>query len=135
MENPGSRVYYDIIDSVYTSLLNDGSSIEIDANLVADIRDDWIRNIEIFQTATLPNVDEHNSATEGISISDDDVLLKNDSDDDLDKLESKISSYMVCLFAKVSKSKNKWKCSFKQGFIFIENMDIPFNSASGELEW
>ncbi|KMV66469.1 transcription initiation factor IIA large chain [Encephalitozoon cuniculi EcunIII-L] len=42
---------------------------------------------------------------------------------------------MVCLYVKVNMSKGKWKCTFKQGFISIGNIDFVFNSAQGELEW
>ena len=56
-------------------------------------------------------------------------------EDDIDNIEQNIGCYMMCLFVKLAKSKNKWKCSFKQEFINVDKMDIPFSNANGELEW
>lgn len=136
MEDPSRQVHFKIIDSVYSSLLNDGPSLGIDGSLAADLRSEWFRNIEIFRRESTPFLEDVDSSSNNYESSDEDSSLpKASSEDDLDKLESRISSYMVCLFVKVMKTKNKWKCSFKQGFIFIENVDIPFNNANGELEW
>lgn len=65
-----------------------------------------------------------------------DNMSGDDNEDDiLDTIEKKKNCYMMCLFVKVVKIKNKWKCNFKQGFVNFNNDDIPFSTATGELEW
>lgn len=78
----------------------------------------------------------------------DDENLFNDSDDinlDLDDdLESDKSDdedneqdghIMLCLYDKVQRIKNKWKCSLKEGIASINGRDYIFQKATGESEW
>lgn len=78
----------------------------------------------------------------------DDENLFNDSDDinlDLDDdLESDKSDdedneqdghIMLCLYDKVQRIKNKWKCSLKEGIASINGKDYTFQKATGESEW
>lgn len=136
MDDPSSRIYCEIIDRVYSSLLHDGPVVGLDHSLATALRDDWIKNIERLQNEAPLLIEEARDVSED-SFSSTSYITDGRvrPEDDLDKLEGMISSYVVCLFAKVAKSKNKWKCSFKHGFILIDNMDIPFNTANGELEW
>ncbi|KAM9926264.1 hypothetical protein OXX59_003338 [Metschnikowia pulcherrima] len=79
---------------------------------------------------------------------DDDDDVFNDSDDinsDLDdELDSEKSDeeegdqegqIMLCLYDKVQRVKNKWKCNLKEGVANIDGRDYVFQRAAGESEW
>lgn len=79
---------------------------------------------------------------------DDDDGIFNDSDDinsDLDdELDSEKSDdedmeqegqIMLCLYDKVQRVKNKWKCNLKEGVANIDGRDYVFQRATGESEW
>lgn len=52
-----------------------------------------------------------------------------DGDDGGDK------AIVLCMYEKVHRTKNKWKCQLKDGVISIGGKDWVFNKASGEFEW
>ncbi|SGZ56991.1 CIC11C00000005063 [Sungouiella intermedia] len=62
----------------------------------------------------------------------DDELDSEKSDDDDADQEGRI---MLCLYDKVQRVKNKWKCSLKEGIANIEGRDFVFQRATGESEW
>lgn len=62
----------------------------------------------------------------------DDDLDSEKSDDDDAEQEGRI---MLCLYDKVQRVKNKWKCSLKEGIANIEGRDFVFQRATGESEW
>ncbi|AFM97994.1 transcription initiation factor IIA large chain [Encephalitozoon hellem ATCC 50504] len=62
-------------------------------------------------------------------------LSASSGDSEIIGKKGNVGNCMVCLYVKVNMSKGKWKCTFKQGFISIGNIDFVFNSAQGELEW
>lgn len=61
--------------------------------------------------------------------SDDDA---ENSDEDGDDGEGMI---ILCLYEKVLRNKNKWKCTLKDGIANINGKDYAFAKASGESEW
>ncbi|ODV92430.1 hypothetical protein CANCADRAFT_30588 [Tortispora caseinolytica NRRL Y-17796] len=73
--------------------------------------------------------------------SDDSDAINSDLDDSEDELGSQDeeneenSNIMLCLYDKVQRTKNKWKCSFREGIISIEGRDYVFSRANGEYEW
>ncbi|AGO14083.1 AaceriAGR228Cp [[Ashbya] aceris (nom. inval.)] len=42
---------------------------------------------------------------------------------------------MLCLYEKVLRVKNKWKCNLKDGVATINNKDYAFQKSQGESEW
>lgn len=42
---------------------------------------------------------------------------------------------VLCMYEKVHRTKNKWKCQLKDGVISIGGKDWVFNKANGEFEW
>ena len=44
-------------------------------------------------------------------------------------------SIVLCMYEKVHRTKNKWKCQLKDGVISIQGKDWVFNRANGEFEW
>lgn len=62
----------------------------------------------------------------------DDELDSEKSDDEETELEGQI---MLCLYDKVQRVKNKWKCNLKEGVANIDGKDFVFQRATGESEW
>lgn len=54
------------------------------------------------------------------------------SDEDGDEAEGMI---IMCLYEKVLRVKNKWKCNLKDGIANINGKDYVFAKATGESEW
>lgn len=77
---------------------------------------------------------------------DDDIFndsddINSDLDDDLDSEKSddedaeQEGQIMLCLYDKVQRVKNKWKCNLKEGVANIDGKDFIFQRATGESEW
>lgn len=49
--------------------------------------------------------------------------------------EDQEGNIMLCLYDKVQRVKNKWKCTLKEGITNINGRDFVFQRASGESEW
>lgn len=67
--------------------------------------------------------------------------INSDLDDDLDSEKSEdeegdqVGQIMLCLYDKVQRVKNKWKCNLKEGVANIDGRDYVFQRATGESEW
>ncbi|KAI5181199.1 hypothetical protein NEOKW01_1418 [Nematocida sp. AWRm80] len=57
-----------------------------------------------------------------------------ESDCDVDNDDS-TKNVMLCLFDKVTRVKDKRRCTLKHGFLSIGRTDYIFNIANGDLEW
>jgi transcription initiation factor TFIIA large subunit len=42
---------------------------------------------------------------------------------------------ILCMYEKVHRTKNKWKCNLKDGVISVRGRDYVFSKANGEFEW
>ncbi|KAI5172657.1 hypothetical protein NEFER03_1713 [Nematocida sp. LUAm3] len=49
--------------------------------------------------------------------------------------EETTKNIMLCLFDKVTRVKDKRRCTLKHGFLSIGKTDYTFNVANGDLEW
>ncbi|KAK9416491.1 putative Transcription factor IIA, alpha/beta subunit [Seiridium unicorne] len=58
----------------------------------------------------------------------DDNADEDDDDDDGGQI-------MLCMYDKVQRVKNKWKCVLKDGVLSVNGRDYVFHKASGEYEW
>ncbi|SCV05733.1 LANO_0H13982g1_1 [Lachancea nothofagi CBS 11611] len=76
--------------------------------------------------SALLETDEINS---DLDDSEDDYL--NSSGDD----EGQDENIVLCLYEKVLRVKNKWKCNLKDGLATINHKDYAFQKAQGETEW
>ncbi|KAI9744619.1 MAG: transcription factor IIA subunit alpha [Claussenomyces sp. TS43310] len=56
----------------------------------------------------------------------------NDDDDDDDSMGGHL---MLCMYDKVQRVKNKWKCVMKDGVLTVNGKEYVFHKASGEYEW
>lgn len=57
-----------------------------------------------------------------------------ESDGGVDNEET-TKNVMLCLFDKVTRVKDKRRCTLKHGFLSIGRTDYTFNIANGDLEW
>jgi transcription initiation factor TFIIA large subunit len=67
-------------------------------------------------------------------------LNEDDDDDDVDEAdngdeEPATNHLVLAQFDKVTRSKNKWKCTLKDGIMHLNNRDILFVKATGEFEF
>ncbi|KAI8087245.1 transcription factor IIA, alpha/beta subunit [Thamnidium elegans] len=60
-----------------------------------------------------------------------------DTDDDDDDGEGgeEIEHIILCLYDKVTRTKNKWKCILKDGIMLVNGRDYLFHRANGDFEW
>ncbi|KAK3996863.1 transcription initiation factor IIA large subunit [Cladorrhinum sp. PSN332] len=56
---------------------------------------------------------------------------KDDDDDDDDAM----GHMMLCMYDKVQRVKNKWKCTLKDGVLTVNGREYVFHKATGEYEW
>ncbi|KAL5888964.1 transcription factor IIA subunit alpha [Pyricularia oryzae] len=61
----------------------------------------------------------------------DDDNEPDESDEDGDELQQQ----MLCLYDKVQRVKNKWKCTLKDGVLCVNGKEYVFHKATGEYEW
>ncbi|KAK9358359.1 transcription factor IIA, alpha/beta subunit-domain-containing protein [Lipomyces starkeyi] len=73
---------------------------------------------------------------------DDSDAINSDLDDPDDEINSQDDEenedsgmIMLCLYDKVTRTKNKWKCVLKDGVVNVNGKDYLFGKGSGEYEW
>ncbi|SAL97246.1 hypothetical protein [Absidia glauca] len=57
-----------------------------------------------------------------------------DDDDDPDGGEE-VENIILCLYDKVTRTKNKWKCVLRDGIMLVNGRDYLFSRANGDFEW
>ncbi|KAI5863021.1 TFIIA-domain-containing protein [Durotheca rogersii] len=72
--------------------------------------------------------------------SDDENAINSDLDDPDDNPEEEdedddSGQIMLCMYDKVQRVKNKWKCVLKDGVLSVNGKDWVFHKATGEYEW
>ncbi|KAI9660770.1 MAG: transcription factor IIA subunit alpha [Alyxoria varia] len=74
-------------------------------------------------------------------IDDGEDAINSDLDDSEDELNEGIEGNefegdtILCLYDKVQRVKNKWKCTLKDGVVTVAGRDYVFHKANGEFEW
>ncbi|KAI8622496.1 transcription factor IIA, alpha/beta subunit, partial [Chytriomyces sp. MP71] len=58
-----------------------------------------------------------------------------DSNDDDDDSDPELTDMILCQYEKVNRTKNKWKCVFKDGIVHVNGKDYLFHKASADFEW
>ncbi|KAK1349094.1 alpha/beta-like subunit of transcription factor IIA [Hamiltosporidium tvaerminnensis] len=151
-----TSLYRNIIEEVSKSLELDKDETFIDINIIQDIKMAWTKKLKEYTSPPdrdslyYSNVSSSYNPSEFKSMKrlmaeeverGREVEARSTVSDDLSLTESDeikeehTNNYMMCLYEKVTKSKNKWRCAFKQGFINIGNTDFAFSTANGDLEW
>lgn len=112
-----NRIYRQIIKEVLTMVESESERLYIDNQTLKELEMLWYRNLSHYlENAPVININS-------------------DSSDDSDDSDNKYTNNMMCLYDKVTKSKTRWKCNLKQGFINIGTRDYAFNTAVGDLDW
>lgn len=59
-----------------------------------------------------------------------------DDDDEISEDDDGINTDLVlCLYEKVNRTRNKWKCNFKSGIAKLNGRDYAFNRLTSDFEW
>jgi transcription initiation factor TFIIA large subunit len=59
-----------------------------------------------------------------------------DEDRDDDEVDDEgLGHIMLCMYDKVQRVKNKWKCTLKDGVLTVNGKEYVFHKATGEYEW
>jgi transcription initiation factor TFIIA large subunit len=72
---------------------------------------------------------------------DDEDAINSDLDDpddggDDDEVDDEgLGHIMLCMYDKVQRVKNKWKCTLKDGVLTVNGKEYVFHKATGEYEW
>ncbi|CAK7274316.1 transcription factor IIA subunit alpha [Sporothrix epigloea] len=75
------------------------------------------------------------------NILDDEDAINSDLDDpeddreDEDDEDDAMGPIMLCVYDKVQRVKNKWKCTLKDGVLTVNGKEYVFHKATGEYEW
>lgn len=76
--------------------------------------------------------DDHAVAKREVKEEDDDDLAGLDTDEDEDE---KFENRVIAQFEKVNRTKNRWKCSLKDGVMHLNGQDYLFSKATGEMQF
>lgn len=73
-------------------------------------------------------------------VADEDAINSDLDDSDEDKDEEEVDDeglghIMLCMYDKVQRVKNKWKCVLKDGVLTVNGKEYVFHKATGEYEW
>ena len=58
-----------------------------------------------------------------------------DDDDDIDDDFDDTQHLVLAQFDKITRTKNRWRCTLKGGIMHLNGRDVLFNKASGEFEF
>ncbi|KAJ3297402.1 transcription factor IIA subunit alpha [Rhizoclosmatium sp. JEL0117] len=58
-----------------------------------------------------------------------------DSKDDESEDEPDFNNLILCQYEKVNRTKNKWKCVFKDGIVHVHGKDYLFHKGTADFEW
>ncbi|KAI8965417.1 transcription factor IIA, alpha/beta subunit [Daldinia sp. FL1419] len=94
-------------------------------------------------SAPLPGgISQFDGTDDGVKdeASDDADAINSDLDDPDDNIEDDDEDedggqIMLCMYDKVQRVKNKWKCVLKDGVLSVNGKDYVFHKATGEYEW
>lgn len=88
--------------------------------------------------ATTNNTTTATAPSTTTTTNDDDInsdLDDTDDDDDDGEGGEEIEHIILCLYDKVTRTKNKWKCILKDGIMLVNGRDYLFHRANGDFEW
>ncbi|KAI9803608.1 MAG: hypothetical protein M1825_001951 [Sarcosagium campestre] len=74
--------------------------------------------------------DEDDEDAINSDLDDPDENVDSDQGDDDNTLQ-----IMLCMYDKVQRVKNKWKCTLKDGVLNVNNREYVFSKATGDFEW
>ncbi|KAI9839402.1 MAG: transcription factor IIA subunit alpha [Sclerophora amabilis] len=87
------------------------------------------------------SLDSDDEPAVGLKDEDDADAINSDLDDPEENLDEnpeedeQLSPIMLCMYDKVQRVKNKWKCVLKDGVLSVNGREYVFHKATGEFEW
>ncbi|PHH82321.1 hypothetical protein CDD82_6357 [Ophiocordyceps australis] len=84
--------------------------------------------------ATFDGVDDDDDIDDEDAINSDLDDSQDENDDDEPDDEG-LGHIMLCMYDKVQRVKNKWKCTLKDGVLTVNGKEYVFHKATGEYEW
>ncbi|XP_067941807.1 transcription initiation factor IIA subunit 1-like [Watersipora subatra] len=111
---------------------------EIEVVLQLDGADDVDTSSE--EDDDLDDDDNDDLDNEGADGEDEEPLNSNDDDDEDDangnlvELDN-VDNVVVCQYDKITRSKNRWRFTLKDGIMHLNQRDYVFHKANGEAEW
>lgn len=82
--------------------------------------------------------DDENETKDGVIDEDainSDLDDPDDNHEDDDDEDDVLGPIMLCVYDKVQRVKNKWKCTLKDGVLTVNGKEYVFHKATGEYEW
>ncbi|KCZ74648.1 hypothetical protein H311_04385 [Anncaliia algerae PRA109] len=135
-----NRVYRFIIEEVCRTVEDESILTNIDSVALKELKTGWYEKLaEYTDLSNMPDMNRPISHLDFEPNYNNMMMLDNDVYmDDIrssETVEENCDNLFMCLYVKVNKSKNKWKCQFKDGFVNIGPMDFAFSTAQGDLLW
>ena len=56
-------------------------------------------------------------------------------EDDEEEEDKEVKDIILCVYDKVTRVRNKWKCQLGNGIMHVGDKDYLFHKATGDLEW
>ncbi|EFX06087.1 transcription factor tfiia complex subunit [Grosmannia clavigera kw1407] len=90
---------------------------------------------------TIAQTDGADDDDDEAKVVDDEDAINSDLDDpdedreDDDDEDDVMGPIMLCVYDKVQRVKNKWKCTLKDGVLTVNGKEYVFHKATGEYEW
>lgn len=66
---------------------------------------------------------------------DEEEILGSEDDDENEDKVPETSDIVLAQYEKVTRTKNKWKCKLKCGFMSLNGVDYLFHEGTGEFDW
>ncbi|KAI8885237.1 hypothetical protein K501DRAFT_322547 [Backusella circina FSU 941] len=88
-------------------------------------------------SSRIAQLDGEGDEEEGTGGDDDINSDLDDTDDEENDADGgeEIEHIILCLYDKVTRTKNKWKCVLKDGIMLVNGRDYLFHRANGDFEW
>ncbi|ORZ32478.1 transcription factor IIA, alpha/beta subunit [Catenaria anguillulae PL171] len=61
--------------------------------------------------------------------------LDDDDEDADDEADAEAQNQILCLYEKVNRTKNKWKCTMREGIIHVNGKDYAFSRLTGDYQF
>ncbi|KAI9282592.1 transcription factor IIA, alpha/beta subunit [Sporodiniella umbellata] len=107
--------------------------------LMKDAKKRAVRNqVKSRKIPQLDGEQEDEASAGGSGAGDEDITSDLDDPDDQDdegEGGEEIEHIILCLYDKVTRTKNKWKCVLKDGIMLVNGRDYLFHRATGDFEW
>ncbi|KAF7525351.1 hypothetical protein G7054_g11112 [Neopestalotiopsis clavispora] len=97
-------------------------------------------DVSYHRTKTTSGPGRFDGGDDDVKSEEDEDAINSDLDDSDDNAEDDDDDddggqIMLCMYDKVQRVKNKWKCVLKDGVLSVNGKDYVFHKASGEYEW